>query len=345
MSMKLTAGGLPLATALLFCTSLYAQIGGGSIYGRVFDREGKPLQGAIVRVEHLATHQVDNTKTGKNGGYSMTGLFQGQYKVTLLLNGAAVMVHGESAGDAILVADGREVDVNFDLRKAPATPSPAPATAPAARDESKKGDDKAAKKADTEMRSAFNAGLAAMKEKNYEEGVKQFNAAAEKDPTQPAIFANLGVALSNLKKYDDSVAAFRKAIELKSDDPALFANLSATLADAGKIEEAAKAVEELAKLNPSFAGLGYYNLGIVLINRGKSKEAVETFSKAIEIDPKNAKSYYQLGLAYFGSTDTMPQAVSNLEKYLQLEPTGPYANAAKQLLEAAKAQTGPTKDR
>ena len=341
--MKLTAGGLPLATALLFCTSLYAQIGGGSIYGKVLDREGKPLQGAIVRVEHLATHQVDNTKTGKNGGYSMTGLFQGQYKVTVLLNGAAVMVHGESAGDAILVADGREVDVNFDLRKAPATPSPAPA--PAARDESKKGNDKAAKKTDTEMRTAFNAGLAAMKEKNYEEAVKQFNAAAEKDPAQPAIFANLGVALSNLKKYDDSVAAFRKAVELKSDDAALFANLSAALADAGKIEEAAKAVAELAKLNPSFAGLGYYNLGIVLINRGKSKEAVETFSKAIEIDPKNAKSYYQLGLAYFGSTDTMSQAVSNLEKYLQLEPTGPYADAAKKLLEAANAQTGTTKDR
>jgi len=343
MSMKLTAGGLPLATALLFCTSLYAQIGGGSIYGKVLDREGKPLQGAIVRVEHLATHQVDNTKTGKNGGYSMTGLFQGQYKVTVLLNGAAVMVHGESAGDAILVADGREVDVNFDLRKAPATPSPAPA--PAARDESKKGNDKAAKKTDTEMRTAFNAGLAAMKEKNYEEAVKQFNAAAEKDPAQPAIFANLGVALSNLKKYDDSVAAFRKAVELKSDDAALFANLSAALADAGKIEEAAKAVDELAKLNPSFAGLGYYNLGIVLINHGKSKEAVETFSKAIEIDPKNAKSYYQLGIAYFGSTDTMSQAVSNLEKYLQLEPTGPYADAAKKLLEAAKAQTGTTKDR
>jgi len=343
MSMKLTAGGLPLATALLFCTSLYAQIGGGSIYGKVLDREGKPLQGAIVRVEHLATHQVDNTKTGKNGGYSMTGLFQGQYKVTVLLNGAAVMVHGESAGDAILVADGREVDVNFDLRKAPATPSPA--LAPAAREESKKGNDKAAKKTDTEMRTAFNAGLAAMKEKNYEEAVKQFNAAAEKDPVQPAIFANLGVALSNLKKYDDSVAAFRKAIELKSDDAALFANLSAALADAGKIEEAAKAVAELAKLNPSFAGLGYYNLGIVLINRGKSKEAVETFSKAIEIDPKNAKSYYQLGIAYFGSTDTMSQAVSNLEKYLQLEPTGPYVDAAKKLLEAAKAQTGATKDR
>src|SRR5215510_15022173 len=112
--MKLKATGLPLAAALLFCTSLYAQIGEGSIHGKILDREGKPLQGAVVRVEHLATHQTDDAKTSKNGGYSVTGLFQGQYKVTVLLNGAAVMVQGASAGDAIFVADGREVDVNFD---------------------------------------------------------------------------------------------------------------------------------------------------------------------------------------------------------------------------------------
>jgi len=46
----------------------------------------------------------------------------------------------------------------------------------------------------------------------------------------------------------------------------------------------------------------------------------------------------QLGIAYFGSPNTIPQAVSAFEKFLQLNPSGPDAETAKQLVEAAKAQ-------
>jgi tetratricopeptide (TPR) repeat protein len=82
-------------------------------------------------------------------------------------------------------------------------------------------------------------------------------------------------------------------------------------------------VQEVAKLNPALAGQSYYNLGAVLTNRGRSKEAVEAFKKSIDIDPNNAKSYYQLGLAYFGTQETIPDAVPALEKFLSLESQSP----------------------
>ena len=97
-------------------------------------------------------------------------------------------------------------------------------------------------------------------------------------------------------------------------------------------------MQEAARLNPSIGAQGYYNLGIVLTNRGKSKEAVEAFNKAIALDANYAKSYYQLGIAYFGSASTMSQAVSALEKFLQLNSTSPDAETAKQLIDTAKAQ-------
>jgi tetratricopeptide (TPR) repeat protein len=332
--MRIISKILPvLAVAVaLFCAPLYAQFSQGTIRGRVLDREGKPLQGAVVRIESLATRLSDDAKTNRNGDYSLSGLYQGQYKATVIVDGRAVMVKGDGSGDAIYVGAG-DVSVGFDLRKAPATPPPTPAAPLASADKSKTND-----KADDEMRKAFTAGIAALNAKNFEEAIKQLQMAAEKDPAVPAIFANLALALSNAKKYDESVAAYRKSIALKPDDPAVHALLSLALANAGKIDEATQAVQEVAKLDPSMAGQSYYNLGAILTNRGRSKEAVAAFNKAIEIDPKNTQSYYQLGIAYFAATETIPQAIAALEKFLQLQPGGTEAEAAKQLIEAAKAQ-------
>jgi Flp pilus assembly protein TadD len=339
--MRLISSIAGFVAAVLIPVSLFAQTDSGSIQGKVLDREGKPLPGAIARVQNTSTNQIDEAKTNKNGGYSIAGLYQGKYKVTLIVDGHAAMVRGEAVGDDIFVNSGQEQTINFDLRKAPATPPPDVAPAPA--NAANKGKSDADKKASAEMRAAFNAGMAALKAQNLEEAIKQFQLAGEKDPSQPAIFGNLGLALLRSKKYDDAAAAFRKSIALNPGDAGVHASLSLALGESGKIEEAQQEVQEVAKLDPSLAGQGYYNLGAILSERGKSKEGVELFKKAIEIDPKNTKSYYQLGLAYFGSPDTMPAAITALEKYLQLEPNGENAPTAKQLIEAAKA-SAPRKD-
>jgi tetratricopeptide (TPR) repeat protein len=313
----------------------HAQIGSGNIRGKVLDREGKPLQGAIIRAEHLTTHQTEDAKSARSGDYSITGLFQGTYKVYLIVDNKLVMVKGEGVGNAIQVADGIDSNVSFDMRTAPAAPIANTAPAAAPKDDKER---EAQKKAIEETKAAFTAGVAAANAKNYEEAAKQFQLAAEKDPGQPSVFANLGVALSNLKKYNEAAEAFRKSVELKGDDATVRSRLSFALAESGKFDEANQEVQEVAKLDPAIGGQSYFNLGAVLSNRGRSKEAVEAFNKAITIDPKNAEAYYQLGIAYFGSTDTIGQAVTALEKYLQLQPSGANAEAAKQLIAAAKAQ-------
>lgn len=323
------------AVTSLLSLPIYGQVGSGNVRGKVVDREGKPVQGAIVRLEHLGTHQTDDGKTGRNGEYSVIGLYGGQYKATLIVDGRAVMVRGDGVGNAFFVTDGSDATVSFDMKNAPATPPPTPANTKAPVDEKARA---AEKKANEEMKASFAAGTAAMGAKNYEEAVKQFQMASEKDPTQSVIFAQMGLALANLKKYDDAVAAYRKSIAIKPDDAAVHALVTLALASAGKTEEAMKEVQEVAKLDPAMAGQSYYNLGAIYTNRGKSKEAVEAFKKAIEIDPKNAQSYYQLGIAYFGSVDTIPLAITALEKFLQLQSTGPDADAAKGLIDAAKAQ-------
>jgi len=107
----------------------------------------------------------------------------------------------------------------------------------------------------------------------------------------------------------------------------------------GVSSEATAAVVKAAELNPTQAAQGYYNLGAVYTNRGRTKEAGDAFLKATEINPQMAQAWYQLGISYFGAPATIPDAVGVLEKFLVLQPTGPDADAAKALIEAAKAST------
>lgn len=304
----------------------------GSVHGRVIDRDGKPIQGAQVRVDNQSTHQADTAKTNKSGDYSIVGLLAGTYKAYLFVDGKPLMVLGEGAGNEIRINDVTDTRLNFDLKDAPTTTIVVPGVASGNAKEKAAAD----KKTIEEVKNAYNAGVAALKANNFEEAVKQFQIAGEKDPGQSAVFGNMGVALAGLKKYDEAVDAYRKSLAIR-DDAATRALLSLALANAGKIDEATQAVQDVAKLDPAMAGQSYYNLGAILTNRGKSKEAVEIFKKAIEIDPKNAPSYYQLGVAYFSAQDTIPQGVAAFEKYLQLVPTGPEAETAKQFIAASKA--------
>src|SRR5204863_6744259 len=102
-------------------------------------------------------------------------------------------------------------------------------------------------------------------------------------------------------------------------------------------DEAIQSLQKAAELNPAGAGQSYYNLGAVLTNKGRTKEASDAFKKAIEFNPQMASAYYQLGISYFGAPNTIPEAIPVLEKFLALQPTGPDADAAKQLIGAAKA--------
>ena len=78
----------------------------------------------------------------------------------------------------------------------------------------------------------------------------------------------------------------------------------------------------------------------MLTNTGKVDEAIAAYDKAIQIDPNRADAYYWKGVDMIGKATMKdnkmvapkrerPQAFN---KYLELQPTGKYADAAKQML-------------
>ena len=68
----------------------------------------------------------------------------------------------------------------------------------------------------------------------------------------------------------------------------------------------------------------------------------EAFKKVIELKPDYSQAYLQLGISYFGSPQTMGDAVPVLEKFLAMPNITPTdKETATQLLSAAKQSAAP----
>src|SRR5262252_4259781 len=124
-----------LVVGMMFILPLQAQTGQGIISGKIIGRDGMPAPNVVIHIDRMNSLNANqrivaqrfDTKSGRNGGFSQNGLPPGSYVVTIDENGRALMVKGDTVGDTITVADGREATVNFDMTKAPA---PAAAGAP-----------------------------------------------------------------------------------------------------------------------------------------------------------------------------------------------------------------------
>jgi len=83
------------------------------LQGIVKDANGHPIQGADIRIEATNTGRLLTTvKTNVNGRYSLEGLAAGNYRVTLVVNGAVKA----SINNATL-EPGESTHLNFELKQ------------------------------------------------------------------------------------------------------------------------------------------------------------------------------------------------------------------------------------
>ena len=145
-------------------------------------------------------------------------------------------------------------------------------------------------------------------------------------------------------------AAVESALD-KQRMAAYYDNFAAAAARVGKSDEAVNAYEQAATLDPSHGGQYYYNLGAVLTNSNSTndvkvrKQAIDAFDKAIAADPNRADAYFWKGQNLVGMATTDPSGkivapdgtTEAYQKYLELQPSGPHADEAKQMLAALNA--------
>lgn len=75
-----------------------------------------------------------------------------------------------------------------------------------------------------------------------------------------------------------------------------------------------------------------YNLGIQLLNAGQAAEAAAFFSRSIALDAAYVDGYFRRGLAEI-NLGKVAAAKADLQKVLDLAPTGPQAELARKAVE------------
>jgi Carboxypeptidase regulatory-like domain/Invasin, domain 3 len=97
---------------MLFVVS--ASAASSVLQGIVKDANGRPIQGADIRIEATKTGRLlTAVKTNVKGRYSLEGLAAGNYRVTLVVNGAV-----KASINNTTLEPGESTHLNFELKQA-----------------------------------------------------------------------------------------------------------------------------------------------------------------------------------------------------------------------------------
>jgi tetratricopeptide (TPR) repeat protein len=349
----------------------------GTVKGVCKDVQGNPIADAVVVFANQDNGQKYTLKTNKKGEYFSLGVSAGKYTVTLYKNADDAKAGKELFSVKAFPVAMDENPLDIDLQKEQQKAAQGVGLTPEQLKERQEAAEKASKENTTikSLNEKIVAANTAMKAGDYDTAVSTLTEALSVDTTHDQIWAQLGDAYrgSALKQTDpaektkrlqEAITDYQKAIDIKQkamdasttkkpDDVSRLAEYYNHLGDAsakgGKLDDAVKAYTQAATLNPEGAAGYYYNAGAVLTNAGKVDDAIAAFDKCIAADPNKAEAYYQKGVNLIGKAtlqgDKMVAPAGTAEafqKYLALQPTGQYADVAKQMLASigAPVETG-----
>jgi tetratricopeptide (TPR) repeat protein len=204
---------------------------------------------------------------------------------------------------------------------------------------------------------------------NPDLAVKDMTDATAQRPTEPILWSALGNAqfaqadaaakaahdakttdASVPDKYAGAATSYQKTLSLyaaaaKPNPGGVGAannQLGLVYSKLGKMKEASAAFDAAAAADPSSAGKYYLNEAESLLNANDVDDAAVAADKTIAADPTKANAYYVKGQALVqkatldpktGKVVAPPDCVVAYQKYLELAPTGVYADDVKGILQ------------
>ncbi|MGA1986107.1 MAG: tetratricopeptide repeat protein [Candidatus Sulfotelmatobacter sp.] len=360
--------------ALGLCVSPAFAQATGTVHGVCKDAQGNPVADGIVIWANQDNGQKYPLKTNKKGEYFSLGLTTGKYNVILYKS-----ADDQKAGTEMDHLNGFVVKlddntVDFDVKKEQEDVAKGKGVSAEQAKQVQEQKAKAEKEKSTvgKLNDKLNAAKTAADAGDFDTAIAALTEATQIDATRDLIWFKLGdyYRLSapkqtdpaeKQKRLDSAVESYQKAVDLKKAAPpdkdpakaakdlaAYYNNLADAYSKDKKIDDAVKTYELSAQTDPSSAAKAYFNMGAVLTNAGKVDDAIAAFDKCIAADPASAEAYYQKGVNLLGKatlqgdkTIPAPGTVEALQKYLDIAPTGPNAQNAKDLLASlgAKVET------
>ena len=265
-----------------------------AVSGKVKDG-AKPLAGAQVVLTHLGTGKSYKAQTDKNGSYNMLGVTRGDYEIEVL----------DSSGQGLykqkktIAAEGGGMEVlDIDV----ASGKGAPKMTKEEREKIEAENTKA-----KSVNALIEQAQKAINEKNWKDAepiLKQMIAA---EPNRWEFYQALGNAQLSQQEYADAVDSYQKGIDVAQSV------ISGTLPKDPK-NPSTDPVKAKAGVGQMLGGQGN-----ALLKLGKSKEAVEAFTKSAEMDPNPAVAYFNLCATQYNTGNT-EGALAACDKAIAADP-------------------------
>ncbi|HUS20035.1 MAG TPA: tetratricopeptide repeat protein [Terriglobales bacterium] len=378
MKTKWMSGVAMAALLLAMSAQAFAQAGTTKIRGELKDDAGQPIVGAVVQMSHKETGRKITLKTDKKGEFYSLGVTSGTYDVLVTKDGKTIWTIGNFP---VRLTPEDLVVLKIDLAK---EKKAAVAEGQSKMSEEQKKHIEQVQKENAKignLNKMLAEGQAALDAGNFDQAIATFQAAATADPSRDLLWARLGDAHNTAAKkttdaaarkqhYAEGAVAYRKALEIATAAPAegaaaktlktpaalgaYYNNLGESLGKSGDSAGALQAYDKAVETDPVNAAMYHFNKGATLTNMNKVDDAIVAYDKAIAADPSRADSYYYKGINLLNKATmkgnemvTVPGTAEAFNKYLELEPDGPLAAQAKEMLAAmgAKIETSYGKSR
>ncbi|MGE5322872.1 MAG: tetratricopeptide repeat protein [Actinomycetota bacterium] len=353
---------MPTLASLLL---LLIGVSGSVVSGKILDREGKPLAKARVVYTETTNGRSYNAKTDKKGEFTIVGVSDGYYQVTITTASGEQVFSGRRNVNRVNDNDSyrrlpndQENILNIDL----STFSPSGQKIDG---EGNGGSGKLSKKQLEAVRrenaraEEINRLIpqlhTALDVRDWPQALTALNKLIVLDPSRWQFYQNLGMVQNNLYHYQDAAAAFEKAAALAQNLPAnaqdraqaqdqlpgifLAEGDAYNLLD--KMEAALGAYQHAASASPN-PSEAYFHACSAQNNHGNFDSAIELCRKAIQADGTHWEMFQTLATVEQNAGKSADALESNLQgiavarKVLVKEPDSPTArNGLGQMLNAA----------
>ncbi len=273
--------------------------GKGRVTGIVFDEEGKPLEGVVIKVKGLAVSREMDTKTNKKGAFAVLGLGTGKWRISTKIKGYLPKFMDKNVSQFE-----QSKAMEFNLKKAPENTI-----------------------TDNTVMKAVQKAKGFYEKKNYKEALALYQTILKDNVDLFFLKINIANCYKDMGNTEKAVSSFHEIItELKNKKESyiqdvisrayvFIAGHYAGKKDYKKAEIYFEKATVIIKKDENL----FYNLGELYINSNKTDKAIIAFKTATEINPGWGAPLGKLGYAYLG-LGKMAEAVTVFDKYIKNFP-------------------------
>jgi tetratricopeptide (TPR) repeat protein len=143
----------------------------------------------------------------------------------------------------------------------------------------------------------YNAGLALLDTKRFDEAHASLDRAIGLKPDEPNVLAALGRSYDGKGETSSAVSSFKRAIEINPDMFEAYNDLGAVYFKSNDYALAEANFAGALRVKPE-ASASRFNLGLCYARQGRYSDATRELERVVQATPDDAEALYELGLAY-----------------------------------------------